>query len=135
MDQILTFFLKYCSFLFTKCGCRFTDSEVSTSFGGDAWLILSAKNVRLRFVSDRGQLFLDFQSVGDQCDKSWYSIDIVRQLVNGEDRYHAQMDEGNAEFLKSHFAKIEELFSAESFPKVRRRLVKLEQLRSKRLFS
>lgn len=134
MDQILTFLLQHCQFLFTECGCRFADSHVSKSFGGDAWLILSAKNVRLRFVSDRGQLFLDFQTVGDQGDKSWYSCDIVRQLVTGEDRCPAQMDEGNAEFLKTYFARIEELFSAEKLPEVRRQLTKLEKLRSKRLF-
>ncbi len=60
MDEILNFLLKYCSDLYKKYGFKFSDSEVTTQFGGNACLILENDNLKLSFIIDRGQLSLDF---------------------------------------------------------------------------
>jgi len=134
MDEILTLLVGRCSFLYKDRGCRFSDSKVFESFGGDAWLTLSTNYLRLKFVRDRGQIFLDFQRVSDKGDKFCYSIDIVRQFVTGEKGCSSELNPGNVDFLKTRFAEIEELFSSKDFLKIRNQLDELKRLRSKDLF-
>lgn len=138
MDEILTFLVCHCSFLYKDYGFRFVDSEVTKHFGGDAYVIMASGDLRLSFISDRGQLFLDFQCVAPlkkgQVDKSWYSIDLVRQLITAEEGYRSILDEENAKFLRTHFPAIQELFNSKNFAKVRDRLLELKRVRSKTLF-
>ena len=134
MDKILRFLLKHCSFLYKEYGYKFTDSRVSDSFGGDAFLALSSDSLKVRFCLDRGQLFFDFQSKHKNGSNSWYSIDIVRQLVTKEESYFSLMDKENAIFLKRNIDKIHELFSNQQIKETTKELNKLKRIRSKKLF-
>ncbi|MEK6216150.1 MAG: hypothetical protein N2B03_02900 [Boseongicola sp.] len=60
MDNCLAYLLAHLGFLYRDKGFRIVDSKHSPSFGGDGCLILESEILRLRLVSDRGQLLLDF---------------------------------------------------------------------------
>jgi hypothetical protein len=74
MLQILEFIVRACGFLFVDNRYKFVDSAASSSFGGNACVVLQSTALKVRFVRDRGQLFLDFQAPSDRSASSWYSI-------------------------------------------------------------
>ncbi len=135
MDEILEYLISYCSFLYERNRFRFVDSMVSDAFGGDSLLVLASEELQLRFVRDRGQLFLDFRTARQKGDKGWYSIDLVRQLITGEREYHSLMNEENARFLKENLDTIEQLFSERNIKDTLSSLKELRRKRSKRLSS
>lgn len=134
MTEILMFLAQHCSFLYERYEFRFVDSMVSSSFGGDAYVVLQSSDVRIRFVKDRGQFFLDLQSVGDPRKDKWYSFDLIRQLLIGGNEQRPFMEAANAEFLKSNIDEILDAFSSTSMPSTANRLRQLEKARAKRLF-
>src|SRR5687768_16664773 len=69
MTQILAFIVTYMAYLWDGARFRLVDSEVTTANGGDALLIVESITVRLRFVRDRGQLFLDLQPTAVPADE------------------------------------------------------------------
>ena len=76
MEKILQYLKKYCSFLYSPYNFQMVESDSSESFG-NALVILESGNLRLQFIKDRDQLFLDFQPTSN--NKEWFSIDIVKQ--------------------------------------------------------
>lgn len=63
--------------------------------------------MRLRFIRDRGQLFLDLWPVNDTTD-TWFSVDLVRCLFLGRSEKSAVLDEGYyATFLRDRLVEIE----------------------------
>ena len=51
---------------------------------GNALIVLEIGDLRLRFLKDRDQVFLEFQSVFDTTSDKWFSFGMVRQLITGE---------------------------------------------------
>ena len=135
MDAILKFILTYLSFLYKEFKFVFVDSLVSDSFGGDSYLVLSSEYLKLRFVSDRGQLFLEFQSRVADGKNSWHSIDVIKQLTTKEICDNAVLDENHVRFLKDKFPEINRLFSQENAKETVTKLKKLEKERAKRMFA
>ena len=82
MNLILAFIAAHMGYLWDGARYRITGSEVSTSNGGDALLLVESEELRLRFVRDRGQLFLDFQPSFSSPDGAWFSIDLVLSLIH-----------------------------------------------------
>lgn len=133
MIRILQYLLGHCAFLLTSPDYRFVDSRVAESFGDDAYLVLESRSLRMRFVCDRGQLFLDFQSTSHSGDKDWFSVDVVRRLLEGEQPGSAELDPEYADFLESKIADIETCFS-ERLDETVAELRRLERVRAKELF-
>jgi len=132
MKEILTFLINNRDYLFNEYGFRFVDSMVSESFGGDSYVILENDSVRIRLVSDRNQLFLDFQPKIN-C-KEWYSIDMVNQYLTGEIKESAELDVHYEDFLSKEMADIINIFSGEECALTLIELKKLEKERAKRTF-
>ena len=109
MEQILRFLVEHCSFLLAPDRYRFADSRASASFGGDAYLMLSGERLDVRFVRDRGQLFLDVRGTGDATE--WFSIDLIRRLVTRDRPESAVLDEACARFLRDDLDDIEDRFA------------------------
>jgi hypothetical protein len=130
--EILEYLLKHCRFLLTSARYRFVDSEVASSFG-NAYLVLQSDALRLRFIRDRAQLFLDFQSTAHSGDRHWFSIDVVHRLLTGDKRDTAELDADYAAFLESSLNEIESRF-AERLDQTVEDLVQLERARAKDLF-
>lgn len=134
MEEILRFLIKSCSFLFKTYHFKFTDSGVSESFG-DAYLVMSSTDVNIRFVSDKGKIFMDFQSRLLKKDyKSWYSFDIVRKYIYNEKKYFSIMDKENSLFLEQNFKKIIEIFNPVNVNNTINELKKIEKIRTNELF-
>lgn len=134
MTEILRFLVDRVPFLYAPGRFRFVDSGTSTSFGGDAFLTLASDVLRIRMVRDRGQLFMDVQSVGETGDLAWYSIDVVRWLITGEQPASAELSADDAAFLETHLDEIERRFSQEEAPTTIAALTDLEKKRAKELF-
>lgn len=133
MIRILEYLLRHCAFLLTSPTYRIVDSRVTESFGGDAYLVLESSSLRMRFVCDRGQLFLDFQSRSHSSDAAWFSVDVVRRLLDGEQPVSAELDSDYAAFLEHEIAEIEACFS-ERLDETVAELRRLERVRAKELF-
>lgn len=134
MTLILAFIAAHMGFLWDGARYRITGSEVATSNGGDALLLVECEELRLRFVRDRGQLFLDFQPSFSSPDGEWFSIDLVRRLHTGQREETAELDEGYASFVHEHLQAIEHQFGAEEWPATLASLKKLKAKRAKELF-
>lgn len=132
MNEILKYILAYCSYLYNDYGFIFTDSEVASSFGGDALLIMESDTLKMRFISDRSQLFLDVSAVSKNSE--WYSIDLIRQMITGETDYFSLLDENNAKFLRNNIDKIIECFDKNNINNTTKELKKLKLIRNKKLF-
>ena len=131
MEEILQYIKKHCSFLYSPHKFQIVESESSESFG-NALIILEDEEMRLQFVRDRGQVFLDFQPTS--YNKEWFSIDIVKQLVTGKIEPSAEIDSEKVEFLKNHLDEIKDLFSQKNLTSTIKKLKDLERARAKRLF-
>src|ERR1700722_9258077 len=116
MTRILAFIVNYMGFLWSGARFRIVGSEVSTSNGGDALLLVESSQLRLRFVSDRTQLLLDFQPSETVNPNEWFSIDLIRRIILGNREFSALLDESYVEFLQRNLDEIENRFSNENWP-------------------
>ena len=134
MNRILAFLLKNLSFIYNEFGFNFVESKVGGSFGDDAYLILSSDSTRVRFVSDRGQLFLDFQSI--KCDKknNWHSVDAVKELLTSHVPRSSVLSDEYVTFLKVNFQMICEMFSVDNARQTVEKRKVLEKKRAKDMF-
>jgi hypothetical protein len=122
------------AFIWDTTRYRISDSRVSESFGGDAYVDISSDAVRLRFMRDRGQLFLDVQPVSAG-DREWYSIDVVRRHLTGQSPASSELDADYGAFLQEDFAAIENLMADhQNWLVTAAELKRLQRLRSKEIF-
>lgn len=134
MTLILAFIAAHMGFLWDGARYRVTGSELATSNGGDAFLLVESDELRLRFVRDRGQLFLDLQPSFSDLDGAWFSVDLVRRLHTGQRELTAELDEGYANFVREYLPKIERQFGADEWLTTQAELKKLKAKRAKELF-
>jgi hypothetical protein len=136
MTKILEFIAAHMGFLWRGARFRIVGSEVSTSFGTNALLLVEGERIRLRFISDRDELSLDFQSVRANPSKNreWHSVDRIRRLMTGRREESGLLDESYARFVEEHLGQIEDLFSPEKWPETKERLKALGKVISKELF-
>ena len=133
MEDFPQYVKKHFSILFSAYHFRIIETESSESFG-NALVILNHKDLLLKIVKDRDQIFLDFQPSSKKGKFNWFSIDIVKQMITGKIEPSAEMNSKNIEFLKNNLDKITQIFSKESTPDTIQELKKLERERAKRLF-
>ena len=134
MTRILAFIVNYMGFLWSGARFRIVGSEVSTSNGGDALLLVESSQLRLRFVSDRTQLLLDFQPSETVNPNEWFSIDLIRRMILGNREFSAVLDESYVEFLQRNLDEIENRFSNENWPIPRSQLQALKKKRAEEMF-
>jgi hypothetical protein len=146
MKQLLEFVAEYFSFLFDELGAKLVDSDVGSI--GSALVILQLGDARLRFVNDRGQILLYFQSVHRGGRDEWFSFDVVRQLItrvvdddgimwgriDGDPQTDHQKALSNATFIKTHFTEIADAFSDARHVSTEETLHEYKEARGKRLF-
>lgn len=134
MTEILLFIATHMGYLWRDARFRIAGSEVATSFGGDALLLVESQELRLRFVRDRAQLFLDIQPASLGASDDWYSIDLVRRLFLGQPEDSAVLDPSYAEFLGESLDEVEARFAGERWRETRAALKKLKAKRARELF-
>ncbi len=134
MRKILDFLATDGAFLYEDYDCRIIDSRYTESFGGTGSVTLRAKDIELRLWLDRDRLFMDVRGHGQRRQESWFSIDIVKELITGELAECAIMNAENTVFLKHHFQELTHLFSMANLSQTESTCRKLEKQRSKRMF-
>lgn len=134
MTDILAFIAAHMSFLWDQARFHVTGSEVTSTNGGNAVLLVESDILRLRFVQDRGQLLLDFQPVWDETSREWYSVDLIRRLFVGMPETSGLLDEGYAAFIEKHLDAIEDRFRKAAWPTTRAELKRLEVQRAQEMF-
>jgi len=129
MDE-MKYVNKHFSLLFEKYGFHIS----STYAPGDS-LTLESRDVNIRFSDERGEMIVEFQSnyFRKRDDYSWYSIDIVRELITGETKCKGMMNKANLTFMQSNIEKILEQFSESNAKSTVLKLRKLASIRAKEL--
>lgn len=133
MTQILAFIASSMGFLWRGGRFCIVGSEVTEHNGGDALLLVESRRLRLRFVCDRRQLWLDLQPTATAQPEEWWSIDLVRRLLTGRRETSALLDESYAAFLAEHLDDVEARFSPGAWAGTRATLVELRAQRAREL--
>ena len=134
MIRILHFLSTDGSFLFENYDCRIVDSRYVHTFGGTGSVKLRYRCVDLLFWLERDLLFLDFQAAGSKSKKSWYSLDIVMQLLTGVAHDTSRMDPENVTLLNNNLDAITNRFTKSKLVATEVACKKYKLVRSKRLF-
>ena len=96
---------------------------------GDAENVLASNDFRVRFIRDRGDLYVDICPAREAGDE-WHTVQLVRALILQSDPAEDPTLAELAGFLKEHFALIKELFI---LPNIETTNAKLEYLRRDRI--
>lgn len=131
MSELLLFLVEHFSFLYNEHDARFVESRVQ---GSNVLIVLEVDGLRLRFVRERGQLFLDFQSLQDSSRDDWFSLDIVYRFITGKVVDSAELDCEKIEFIKRHFKEIADAFSSTDRAATEKAMHAFEDERARRLF-
>lgn len=131
MSELLLFLVEHFSFLCNEHDTRFVESRVQ---GSNALVVLEVDGLRLRLVRERGQLFLDFQSMQDSSRNDWFSLDIVYRFITGRVVDSAELDCEKTEFTKRHFQEIADAFSPANRAATEKAMHAFEDERARRLF-
>ena len=131
MNELLQFMIQHYSFLWNDLGATFVDSQLR---GGDALLILEQGDLRIRFVRDRAQLFLEFQSRFRRPAEEWFSLEVLRYFLTGVASDNEVIDGAEAAFLRDNIGRIGEAFSRSRHKVTEKTLHEYKKTRSQRIF-
>lgn len=134
VGEILKFIATYMDFLWRGARFQIGDSEVSTVNGGNAYLVVESQIVRMRFVVDRSQLLLEFQRRTEGQLKTWYDVDLVYRLIEGNRDGSGLLDEHYARFVGANLDSIEQRFAADEWPDTEAKLRELGTIRAREHF-
>jgi hypothetical protein len=98
-------------------------TKVSSSFG-DALEVFESEEFKLRFVSDRGQPFVEIASKTEE--SRWLDLNLLRAVILNVTVSHVGIEE-LAAFLTSNYSSVKEALSP---GQVEKTIKKLRQLRS-----
>jgi hypothetical protein len=82
MSELLLFLATRLIYLLEPGRFRIVDSQLGSSQGGDALLVLESNKLRLRLTRDRDQFLMTFQPLS--VEKDWFSPGLMRGLFTGE---------------------------------------------------
>jgi hypothetical protein len=134
VKKILEYLADGGSFLYEKFGCRISDSKYDGAFGGTGSVTLKNDVVEIRLWLDRDLLMVDMRGLSRRRAESWYSIDIVKELLIGQAQETAVLNDENAVFFRTHFSDILKCFSSAHLASTESKCNELEKRRSERLF-
>ena len=134
MKKILNFLATDGAFVFEEHDCRLVDSEYIPAFGGTGSITLRNEFIALRFCLDRDRLTMEVKAANDVSPYSWFSLDIIRQVLTGEIVPTTTLTSDNVVFIRSNFLKIQDLFKQGCRFDTEKRCREFEAQRSKRLF-
>ena len=134
MTLILAFIASQMGFLWKGARFWIAGSEITTSNGGDAYLLVESDTLRLRFVRDRGQLLLDFQPREHGELREWFSVDLIRSLFHGEPETLGVLDESYASIVRDHLDEIEASFAQARWTTTQSELKRLKAKCAKVMF-
>lgn len=108
------------------------------SVGEDAEIILEGDGIRLRFVRDRNQVFVDFGATFEP--HAWLDGYFLLQLLEIGESPFVNEDTSAVDlkifggFLERHVEQIEHLLQEENLPKTKRKIAELQEESAKQRF-
>jgi hypothetical protein len=132
MNNFYEYFIKHYSYLTLEYEFEINVNEQSESFGGNALIVLKRSHLYLRFVKDRGEIYLDFSNDQLIKNKKWYSVGLVRNQILNEESFNDQMTVENQIFLRERLDDIFELFSKDNELSTFKGLEKQAEMRVKK---
>jgi len=130
MTTILAFIVAHMGFLWERARFQIVGSEVSEVNGGNAELLVASPTLRLRFLLDRDELYLDLQPAHVEGPREWYDVALVRRFVLGTDDPPAMLGPEDATFLRDRLAAVESAFAPGAWEETRSRLRALRKKRA-----
>ncbi len=127
LDEIRPWF----SFLSKDYGFYQVEAYNSASFG-DSLAVLASDNFRIRFIRDRGQIFIDIGSVVKPDE--WFDLSLVKALIEGNLADGAEAIQDLAVFLRNNYSAVKDLFEEKKFIETEKALRELEKLRAQNMF-
>jgi hypothetical protein len=128
-----------CQYLFDELRFRKTKEAYHPEAFGNAFVILQSAHFQVRFVRERGDLFMDVGSLTEPA--RWWSLEWVAQLIGRPFAKTVEGREGAAElirlahFLKENYVAISQCFSPERIQHTEQQLQAMTQAWSARTFS
>jgi hypothetical protein len=105
-----------------------------TQIFGNEMIILKSDNIKLRFVKDRGDIYIEINRIGF---KEWYSIENILELVgaykNLTPNKSIEINELNDLILKN-LNKIKLALSTENMNSIHNRLKDIEKRKTEEMF-
>ncbi len=119
--------------LITHYGFRVVADSYNADNFGNAMVILEASNIRVRVLTDRGDVFVDV--AGRLSPNDWHMLQRALQAITGrKDPSEGPLHlEEAAKLLDQNMALLDEGFTSECFANTKRRLDKLDALARSRL--
>ena len=115
-------------------GFHKTDELYDPRNFGNELLVFESTGLRIRFVRDRGEVFVD---VGPVFEEKWYFLDDVLELLEGRAKLPvtapADLDDLSKRF-EADFSQIESLFIGSNYADTKNKLESLRQIRAKEMF-
>jgi hypothetical protein len=135
-EEFKKYIMKQAPFLFSGTQFRIIELEYYPEHFGNALMLIEDEEIRIHFVRDKDQVFIDFQAPTMRDPrKNWYHINIVKQLITGKIETSCEIVTRNIEFLRDNLEKIKEAFSASQLEDTVAKLKELQHEQSKRMFS
>lgn len=78
---------------------------------------------------------MDLRAAGRKSQQSWFSTDILKQLISGGISDKAEMDQDSIAFLKANITELQSRFAQSNAKETKAVCRDLEKQRSQRLFS
>jgi len=129
MDNLLSFIVKNCSFLYNAYNFKFIDSTVGKSFD-NASVIMKNESIYLRFINERSRISLEVGFFNEVINH-WFDIDLIQFYLRNKSRGTANLDTENLLFLAEQIGEIQKLVIDDV---TKRKLSDLKKIRAKEIF-
>jgi len=104
-------------------------------FGGTGRITLSNGIVDLVFWLDRDRLLMELRITGRKSPHSWFSLDILHELITGQSCESAQVDNSSLAFLVGHLDDIVSRFRRGDGKEAEAACRVLESKRARQMFA
>lgn len=116
-----------------EVGLEISEHEYSEEFGGSGSLKYQGETVSLLVTKSRDGLSY-YVGAGDCANDDWFSVDVLWNLLQGNDQYRNMKSVNQLVFIKENFEDISGAFSVDRTGQTKEKLHLLEKSRSKKLF-
>jgi len=131
--NLLRYIQENCDEVWKKDQFVMTDHVEGASFGNE---LIRYENsfLVIEFVNERGHYTMEFISKVSRDKNHRYSIELLRQLITGENDLRPSLDDVNGSFLRTSLSELISRFEASMIDETRKELSILEKRRAKKLF-
>lgn len=123
-----------CPYLFDTLGFALVEETFDQDSFGNSTAVLESRDLRLRFVRDRGQVFADIGSMVEP--ELWWDITLIVPLLGSRQPEQPEVSEVErlATYIRDNYQSLIKLFSRDRFYGTKLKLERLRKDRSEQIF-